>query len=1322
MCFSLIGTNTLTAFAANDASTFLDVTSTGMQNSKISFIINLRPNVTKFSGAIINVKFDSSVLEIEEAAPVYTVDEDGNPKLNVYGEYVNGFVSGSDNVYSVAYMNNNGVTTGNSEYRGLFKITFKVKGSERPSTSVSFTCKEIFTNDDVNNDIRPSDSEHLKKIKEIIFSTLDNPMPLSAEILANGISFRWSAVEGAEEYTVLRKADNEGVWRDIAVVTSDVTEYIDNNVESGVTYTYSVKCANGEGYSGYFASGSTQLFLESAKITTITSLTNSVRIMWGGVAGAENYAVYRQDPFTTEWKLLGKTASAKLYYVDETVESNKTYKYAIATEKGDVSSIIGVGATSHRFLASPEVYEAENTANGIKLTWYLVDGAQSYEIYRKTNADASWELLTTTTKTGFEDGAVINGKTYYYAVKSVVGDFTSSFSTSVSVSRITSPKLTYLESSADGVTVNWEKVENATSYTIYRKTPGEKEWQKIATTGLVAESYKDITVDGGYYSYAVTANIGESESPMATIDYDAYFLRSPKDISVKNTMNGLVVSWEASKNAEYYIVKRITGDESTGTVIAEVKTTSLTDESVENSEKYAYSVIAVDANGISSIGNPYTLSFYRVLPPEVTSVTASTDSIIVNWEAVEGVDSYNVYRLENKSWVKIATLASGETTYEDPTVLSGVQYTYTVTAVKNNSESYLGEDNAKSATYVNKPTNLNASITAAGVTLSWEITDDLSDFIIYKRVKGETEWKLFKNVSSDTKTVLDSDVISGVTYEYAIKSVSADGTFESSLSDTEEVTFLSKVQTIKLANTISGVKINWSKVSGAENYLVYRRLSNGTWENIATVSSKTLSYVDKTAESGKTYYYTIRALANGYRSAYQNYQIFYLAAPQVFELDSEFGKGITVKWADVRGADRYYVYRKTGNSSWQRIATTENLLYVDKNVKFGTTYTYTVRANGGGINSPYNTSGWKRQFTTGTPKVTSVKNSTTSITVKWNSVTGASGYIVYRKAMGETKWSQLAKVKSTSFVDKNVKKNVKYTYTIRAYRGSVLSAYNKTGWSAAILTAPTVKIANASAGVKVSWTKNNAATGYTVYRATYDPVNRKWSSWKTMGTAKANVTSWVDKSAQSGTTYRYTVRTLCSSSKSSYKASASVLYMKEPKVTVTTSSNGVTVKWTQALQAKGYRVYRSEYNESTGKWSSWKTMGTAKYSVNSWTDRSVVSGVTYRYTVRSVNGKALSSYTPSNSIKYLSTPVLSGAIKTDDGNVITYQEVEGAEGYRIYRKTADIPWVAIADVKGGSNIIYTDSQIEGDVEYVYTVRAISGSYLSYYDTKGVTCK
>ena len=310
----------------------------------------------------------------------------------------------------------------------------------------------------------------------------------------------------------------------------------------------------------------------------------------------------------------------------------------------------------------------------------------------------------------------------------------------------------------------------------------------------------------------------------------------------------------------------------------------------------------------------------------------------------------------------------------------------------------------------------------------------------------------------------------------------------------------------------------------------------------------------------------------------------------------------------------------------------------------------------------------------------------------------------------------------TSFTDKSVKKNVKYTYTVRAYKDNVLSGYNKTGWSGAVLSKPTVKIANVSTGVKVSWSKNKAATGYTVYRSTYDEVNKTWTSWKNMGTANATKTSWIDKSAQSGFTYRYTVRTVCGSCKSSYKATSGLLYLKEPKVTISNSVNGITVKWTQALQAKGYRIYRSQYDEAAGKWTSWKNMGNTKSTVNSWVDKSVVSGVTYRYTVRTVSGKALSSYTASNTVKYLATPQLVNAFRTVDGIVVTYQQVAGADGYRIYRKTADTSWVKIQDVTGNDYVNYTDTTAEENVEYAYTVRAFSGKYFSYYNTTGVSCK
>ena len=136
-----------------------------------------------------------------------------------------------------------------------------------------------------------------------------------------------------------------------------------------------------------------------------------------------------------------------------------------------------------------------------------------------------------------------------------------------------------------------------------------------------------------------------------------------------------------------------------------------------------------------------------------------------------------------------------------------------------------------------------------------------------------------------------------------------------------------------------------------------------------------------------------------------------------------------------------------------------------------------------------------------------------------------------------------------------------------------------------------------------------------------------------MGTAKANKTSWTDKKVKSGVKYKYTVRACNGSIKSSYKASANLLYLAQPTVTVKAVSNGVNVSWTQCSGSKGYTVYRAEYDATTKKWSKWKNMGTAKQDKKSWTDKSAKKGVTYKYTVRAVNGDYKSSYKASGSVK-----------------------------------------------------------------------------------------
>ncbi len=1321
MCVSIFSSNIVMVRALDKTvyvNNVLDVATTGMQESQVTYIVNIKPDVFKFNGAIIYAEFDPNVLEVVSASPVTVTDEEGNVTPKISGEYIHGFMKGSNNKYSLAYMNTQGYTT--KGYESLFKITFKVITSERPSTEVKFFCKEVITDDDKDNDVRPTDG--VQEFKKFYFSTLDMPKPLSTTLLDDGIIFNWEEVDGAEKYSVRRKADNEGVWNKLTEVPKGVSTFTDKDVESGVTYTYSVTCGNGYGDSDYLAKGVSQLYLAPPEINVAT-LNNTIKITWKEVNGAGSYGVYRKDSIGGEWVLLEKTSSQRFEYTDSAVESNVTYYYSVVAENGNVITSNTANEKSHLFLASPVISTIENTANGIKLTWNYVSGADYYELYRRMSLNEEWELISDKNQTSYLDTDVKTGFTYFYTLKTVKNGTVSSFnSTGVSIARIDAPETIFVpEVYGDGIIVRWSQVSGATGYTIYRKELSEKSFQKVMSVGGAVTQFKDTFAEGGTYIYGITANIGQYESLMAVNENQVYFLKAPQNINTENVIDGIKLSWEHSKNATSYIIRKYNVDTGKSEIIAaDFYRDYFIDIDVTHLAKYSYSVNAVDRDGTENNGEVYTQPTRRVNPPFVTGATAGAGEVVVTWNAVPHIDSYNIYRKEGSEWLKIGSVTQ-ENVFKDTTVLSGVKYEYTVTAVKDNAESYIGEENKVGITYVSTPTDLKATLKTSGIALSWTVGDDLSSFAVYKRIKGESVWQEIARPNSTVTTILDENTVSGVTYEYSIKSFSTDGNNESGFSEIAEVTFLSKVSGIKVSSDSSGVKVSWNKVSGAEEYVVYRKLNNGSWGVLSVLSNSKTSYKDKKAESGKTYYYTVRAVANNCRSAYEGVKYYYLAAPKITKTESNYNKGITIKWADVHGASKYYVYRKQGKSGWKRIGTTENLLFKDTGIKFGTKYIYTVRANGNGVTSSYNKDGWSKTYSTANPSVSSISNTKNSITVKWGKVSGATSYRVYRKAGSAKSWTRVATVKGTSYKDKNVKNGTKYTYTVRAYRSGVASDYNKTGWNRTILSTPTVKISNASSGVKVSWNKIKGAEGYTVYSSEYNESTKKWSSWKNRGTTKSTTLSWTDKKTVSGKYYKYTVRAVSGSTKGSYKSSSSLLYLAQPKVTVANAENGVTVSWTKSSGCSGYIVYSSQYNENTGKWTSWKNRGTVKYTKTSWVDKSVYSGDIVRYTVRAVNGKVKSTYKASEKTVFLEVPALLSAFKTGNGIVVEFKQVPCAKGYILYRKTEDTAWQTIGNVEVG-NSSCLDTTADLNTEYIYTVRAFNGESLSAYDKDGVLCK
>ena len=254
------------------------------------------------------------------------------------------------------------------------------------------------------------------------------------------------------------------------------------------------------------------------------------------------------------------------------------------------------------------------------------------------------------------------------------------------------------------------------------------------------------------------------------------------------------------------------------------------------------------------------------------------------------------------------------------------------------------------------------------------------------------------------------------------------------------------------------------------------------------------------------------------------------ATPNLTKIENA-SNGIKITWGKVTGAQSYNVYRKTYSngkwSGWSRIKYgVTGTSYTDTTAKSGVTYTYTVRAKNAAGLSSYNTTGLKYKFLS-TPKLTSISNGSGKVTVKWNKVTGAKGYYVYRQTYSNGKWSGWKKVATTSnnyYNDTKVSSGNYYKYTVRAYNGNYISYYNTTGLKTKYLAvAPLKSAVSQSAGVKVTWGKVTGAKGYNIYRQTYS--NGKWSGWSKIKTVSSGSTvSYTDKSAKKGVTYKYTVR------------------------------------------------------------------------------------------------------------------------------------------------------------------------------------------------------
>ncbi len=248
-------------------------------------------------------------------------------------------------------------------------------------------------------------------------------------------------------------------------------------------------------------------------------------------------------------------------------------------------------------------------------------------------------------------------------------------------------------------------------------------------------------------------------------------------------------------------------------------------------------------------------------------------------------------------------------------------------------------------------------------------------------------------------------------------------------------------------------------------------------------------------------------------------------------------------------------------------------------------------------------------------------------------------------------------------------------------------------------------VKNTTSGVYITWSKLPGADKYAVYRKTT-------GGWTKL-TASATGTSFTDKTAKNNVKYTYTVRAINGTEyNTTYnKTGLKITFMSAPKITsVTNAATGVTVKWGKVSGATVYYVYR----KTTGGWTK---LGSTKST--SFTDKKAKAGTKYTYTIIAAKSGAKSSYYGGKAIVRLTVPKLTKLTATSKKNTLTYGKVTGATSYIIYRKTNNGGWQKIATTKSTK---YVDTKVKKGTYYTYTVKAVNGSYTSYYNTKGLKVK
>jgi len=714
---------------------------------------------------------------------------------------------------------------------------------------------------------------------------------------------------------------------------------------------------------------------------------NSISLSWDASDNAKSYELKRN----------GVTiySGSNTSFVDSKLTQGTTYTYTVVAKNiGGNSAAASLTATTKMPALTPVVtFTATPSTNSVSLKWSAVVNATSYQVKR------DGVVIYDGPATSFVDTGLTGATKYTYEVIAVNLSGTSTPTTRQTTTTPESPTNLVETHTSTTAQLTWNTVNGSTYYQVKNNKTGA-----IAYKGTNPYLNLSGLLSGIEYSFSVYAGnaSGLSQPVSTTFTTTPTAPTTPILSGSSATQTSVTLAWKSIYNAKLYEVKR------DGVTVYQGTNLSFVDSGLTPGKSYTYSIIAKN-----DVGNSASLTLTKTtIPATPTGLkgTPTTTSVNLSWNAVQGATYYQVKRNG------VLIYQGPNTSFNNTALLSGTAYQYTILAGNASGASPISA--VTTVTTIQAPPTTpvlgGSSATQTSVTLSWKSIYNAKSYEVKR--DGVTVYQGM-NLS-----FIDSGLTPGKSYTYTITAKNEAGT--SSSLTVAKTTIPSTPTGLKGTPTTTSVNLSWNAVQGATYYQLKRNgvlVYQGTNTNFNNVSLL----------SGTAYQYTILAgNASGASLISPVTTVTTIQAPPTTPVlggSSATQTSVTLSWKSIYNAKSYEV-KRDGVTVYQGTS----LSFIDSGLTPGKTYTYSITAkNEAGTSASLTVTKTTIPTTptglTGTP-------SSNSTSLSWNSVQGATYYVVKRNGVTIYQGS------NTSLTNTGLLAATEYSYTVTAGNASGLSA------------------------------------------------------------------------------------------------------------------------------------------------------------------------------------------------------------------------------------------------------------------------------------------